>query len=518
MRRFTLLVTITVSGVPLVSVVAQAPKPAVKPVASPRPAGAVSASASAALTITADDVRRRVGVIADDSMMGRDTPSRGLDLTAQYVADEFQRLGLMPGGDDGTFFQRYAITRRKVDIDSSVVTLRGRGAEWRFPLNATARLAQGNVPAAAITGNVIFFGGAVSAADAAKVPFRDRIVIVIADEAREGTQALLQALVTGGAAAILLPSGVDSATFASRIPIQTRERVAVELGGSQPPIVLLFSGPLGRALAAAGVNLAETRAAPSAMVRELPDLTAELALREIIVSKVLAPNTIGVLEGTDPRLKSEYVLFTAHMDHIGITPGTADSVNNGADDDASGTVGVIELAEAFSQAGARPKRSLAFMTVSGEEKGLWGSEFWSEHPTVPIKNVVANVNMDMIGRNWADTIVAIGREHSDLGATLARVNQQHPELRMTAIDDCWPEERFYFRSDHYNFARKGVPILFFFNGVHEDYHQPSDAPPKINAEKESRILRLVYYLGREVANAAQRPKWKPESYKEIVEE
>jgi Zn-dependent M28 family amino/carboxypeptidase len=132
--------------------------------------------------------------------------------------------------------------------------------------------------------------------------------------------------------------------------------------------------------------------------------------------------------------------------------------------------------------------------------------------------VVANINMDMIGRNWADTIVVIGKEHSDLGKTLATVNRQHPELRMTAIDDRWPEERFYFRSDHYNFARKGVPILFFFNGVHEDYHQPSDEASKVNADKEARILRLVYYLGRAVGNAPARPKWNPESYREIVEE
>ena len=158
------------------------------------------------------------------------------------------------------------------------------------------------------------------------------------------------------------------------------------------------------------------------------------------------------------------------MDHLGITPGQPDSVNNGADDDASGTTGVMELAEAFSRPGARPKRSIIFLTVSGEEKGLWGSLYFSEHPPVPIDRIVADLNMDMIGRNWRDTIVAIGKEHSDLGTTLARVNRAHPELGMTAIDDRWPEERFYFRSDHYNFARKGVPILFFFNGVHADYH------------------------------------------------
>jgi hypothetical protein len=513
MRRFTLLVALLLWTVPAVAAVAQAAKPA-----RSRPAPRTSPAAAAAATITTDDVRRRVGISADDSMLGRDTPSRGLDLTAQYVADEFRRLGLTPAGDSGTFLQHYAITRRKVAIDSSAVTLRGAGGEWRFPLNATARLTQGNVPAAPVTGNVVLFGGAVTGADAAKVPFRDQIVVVVADDAREGTQALLHNLVTGGAAAILIPSGLDSATFASRIPGQARERTAVDLGGQQPPIVLVLRSALAPALAPAGIDLAQTRAASASVARELPGLAGEVSIREIVVSRDLAPNTIGVIEGTDPVLKNEYVLFTAHMDHIGVTPGAADSINNGADDDASGTVGVIELAEAFSQPGARPKRSLAFMTVSGEEKGLWGSQYWSEHPTLPIKQVVADLNMDMIGRNWADTIVAIGREHSDLGETLARVNQRHPELRMTAIDDRWPEERFYFRSDHYNFARKGVPILFFFNGVHADYHQPSDAPDKLNAEKEARILRLIYHLGREVANAPQRPAWNPESYREIVEE
>jgi len=503
MRRFTLLFALAL--------------PTVSAAQAARPAKAPPQAARAAATIAAADVIRRIGIIADDSMLGRDTPSPGLELTAQYVADEFRRFGLAPGGDDGTWFQRYAITRRKIDIDSSAVVLRGPGGESRFPLNATARLAQGNVPPAPLSTNLVLFGGAVTAEDAAKVPFKDKIVLVVADEAREGTQALLRDLVLGGAGAILFPSGADSAAFASRLAGQTRERTAVALGDDQPPILLVLGRALARALEPAGLDLARTRISTAPIARELPDVSAELALKEIIIAKDSAPNTIGILEGTDPKLKHEYVLFTAHMDHIGVTPGAADSVNNGADDDASGTAGVIELAEAFSQPGARPRRSLVFMTVSGEEKGLWGSHYWSEHPTVPITSVVADINMDMIGRNWADTIVAIGKEHSDLGTTLNRVNRQHPELGMTAVDDRWPEERFYFRSDHYNFARKGVPILFFFNGVHDDYHQPSDAPAKVNAEKESRILRLVYYLGREVGNAPQRPRWNPESYRDIVE-
>ncbi len=143
--------------------------------------------------------------------------------------------------------------------------------------------------------------------------------------------------------------------------------------------------------------------------------------------------------------------------------------------------------------------------MSGEEKGLWGSNYFVNYPTVPLKDMVADINLDMIGRNWPDTIVAIGREHSDLGKTLEAVNAQHPELGMAAIDDRWPEENFYGRSDHYNFAKNGVPILFFFNGVHADYHQVSDSPDKIDADKESRILQLLYYLGQAVANNPQRP-------------
>ena len=168
------------------------------------------------------------------------------------------------------------------------------------------------------------------------------------------------------------------------------------------------------------------------------------------------------------------------MDHVGIgAPVNGDSIYNGADDDASGTTGVIELAEALSRPGARPKRSVIFLTVSGEEHGLWGSGWFSEHPAVPMSQIIADLNIDMIGRNWKDTIVVIGKEHSDLGATLDRVNRAHPELDMKAIDDIWPEENFYFRSDHYNFARKGVPILFFFNGTHPDYHGPNDEPDRI---------------------------------------
>lgn len=233
----------------------------------------------------------------------------------------------------------------------------------------------------------------------------------------------------------------------------------------------------------------------------------------------MAPNVVAILPGSDPLLRDEYVVFSAHMDHTGVgTPdANGDSIRNGADDDASGTATVMEIAEAMASLPLAPRRSMMFVLVSGEERGLWGSEYFANNAPVPAESMVANLNLDMVGRNWPDTIVAIGKEHSDLGATLNRVNAAHPEIGMTAIDDIWPDERFYFRSDHYNFAVKGVPVLFFFNGTHEDYHRPSDELDKIDTEKMARIGRLVFYLGVDVGQADARPQWDPESYQSIVE-
>jgi Zn-dependent M28 family amino/carboxypeptidase len=232
-----------------------------------------------------------------------------------------------------------------------------------------------------------------------------------------------------------------------------------------------------------------------------------------------APNVMGIVPGEDPVLADEYVVYSAHMDHVGVgRPDLeGDSIFNGADDDASGTATVMEVAEAFASLDPGPRRSILFVVVSGEEKGLWGSGYFADNPPVPVESMVANLNADMVGRNWPDTIVAIGKEHSDLGSTLERVNAAHPELGMTAIDDIWPEERFYYRSDHFNFARRGVPVLFFFNGTHEDYHRPSDEVELIDGDKTARIGRLLFLLGLEVADADERPRWDRDSYRTIVQ-
>ena len=486
--------------------------------AVPAPSPAVTKAAG---TITAADVQRRINIIADDSMMGRDTPSPGLDMTAQYVADQFKSFGLKPGGENGTFFQRYEIIQARFNPAESHVGFIAGGQHVHVDFTTGARFQFGTVPAEEVGGDVLVVGGAFDPKGLTGIDARGKVILVVADFSKSPLPAAYGQVVRGlfelHPVGIIVLSNYDSATWATRL--KPPYRAGVQRGGAEgrPPMVAVNGAGLDAVLSAGGVDVAQVRADTAMVVRAAPGLKIMLDLKQEILKRTTAPNTIGILEGSDPKLKHEYLVYSGHMDHIGISSGKADSINNGADDDASGTVGVIEMAEAFSRPGARPKRSVLFITVSGEEKGLWGSDYFVTHPTVPLKDMVADLNMDMIGRNWPDTIVAIGREHSDLGQTLATVNAAHPELGMTAIDDRWPEENFYFRSDHFNFAKNGVPILFFFNGVHADYHQVSDSPDKIESDKESRIIKLLFYLGQAVANAPMRPQWNPDSYAKIVQ-
>jgi len=482
----------------------------------------VAAPLAAQGSITPETIHHRLGVIADDSMMGRDTPSPGLEMTAQFVADQFASFGLEPGGEDGTWFQRYPIYRKQLDREHSRVTFSAGGVTSDLSLAKDAARWFGPVPGGEVQGPAIVLGGALDAARVGELDLTGKVALVVIDMGNLRDQGLRQglfAIYNARPRAVVAISNRPQEEFASRVERQRRPRTVLEEAGSGEgtAAVEVREGAAAAVLEAAGIDAAAIRASTAMVTREVPDLNVSVELRDSVLSRDSAPNTIGILRGSDPRLRNQYLVYSAHMDHLGIKPGKPDSIANGADDDGSGTVAVMMLAEAFARSPERPKRSLLFITVSGEEKGLWGSAHFTDHPTVPLEDIVADINIDMIGRNWADTIVAIGKEHSDLGATLNRVNAEHAELGMTAIDDLWPEERFYSRSDHFNFARKGVPILFFFNGVHEDYHQVSDELDKIDTEKMSRIIKLLYYLGRDVADAPERPQWNPESYDKIVE-
>ncbi|MGH7537076.1 MAG: M20/M25/M40 family metallo-hydrolase, partial [Gemmatimonadales bacterium] len=482
-------------------------------------------------SITPEDIRRRVGLLADDSMLGRATPSPQLEQAARYIAGEFRRLGLKPGGDSGSYLQRFWILQRQLDSARATLEIAApSGTVTLKPGRDVNLLPFGTLPSREISGPVVLLAGrGDTLRPLAGADVRGAWVAVFGSADPTGMRILdpaPQAAVRAGALGVLVISNRPDTMWQSRMARLFRSTLTpawrVDADTVRHPAYLEIRD--AQAARSLGVDVVALRALTSRTTQQLAGvvMTYRPAYRD--VDRLSAPNVIGVLEGGDPQLRSEYVFFTGHMDHVG-TPGAGqgctarggDSICNGADDDASGTTAVIEAAEAFARLSPRPKRSLVFMAVSGEERGLWGSEYFSEYPTVPLANTVANLNTDMVGRNWKDTIAVIGKEHSDLGRTLNRVAAAHPELRMQPIDDIWPQENFYFRSDHYNFARKGVPILFFFNGTHGDYHQVTDSPDKIDAEKQARIVKLVFYLGLDIANAPQRPQWNPDSYRRIVQ-
>ncbi|MSR06488.1 MAG: M28 family peptidase [Gemmatimonadetes bacterium] len=495
--------------------------------ASPLSAQTDQSVAKAVSTITPEEIIRRIGVIAHDSMRGRATPSPELEKVATFIGGEFRKFGLKPGGDSGRFIQRYPLHRIQLDTVASTVVVSG-GPSFRIPGEATP------VGAADIETSgkvVIVTGSAIDATSARQLELGGTIVVLLLspEDPTGRNNPLVRGLTAINAqhpaATVLVTPVADQAwrvlstnALAARV-IPAWQADGGPSGQLRPPLILVREAAIRAALERRGANIAALRQTTGPAQRTPMDLTMSIALKLQTGATLSAPNAVGILEGSDPVLKNEYVVFSGHMDHVGVgTPdATGDSIFNGADDDASGTIAVVQLAQAFSKLTPRPKRSLIFLTVSGEERGLWGSEYFSLHPPVEMSQVIADLNTDMVGRNWKDTIVAIGKEHSDLGATLNRVNAAHPELNMTAIDDIWPEEHFYQRSDHYNFAQKGVPILFFFNGTHPDYHGRGDEVSKIDGEKESRIVKLVFYLGLDLANAAEKPKWNPESYKSIVQ-
>jgi Zn-dependent M28 family amino/carboxypeptidase len=253
-----------------------------------------------------------------------------------------------------------------------------------------------------------------------------------------------------------------------------------------------------------------------------PDKKLSLTIK-IKSDPATTQNVVAVFEGSDPVLKNEYVALGAHYDHVGIgIPLNGDAIYNGADDDGSGTTALLGIAEALAKASTRPKRSVLFVWHAGEEKGLWGSRYFTNYPTIALDKVVTQLNIDMIGRSKkeGDTdprnrelsgpneIYVIGSKmmSTELGELTETVNKQYLNLSYDyRYDDPADPNRFFFRSDHYNYARKGIPIVFFFDGEHEDYHRPGDSVDKIDFQKMEKIARTIYMTLWGVANLPARP-------------
>lgn len=493
-------------------------------VQGPAPGTLAPDLAEAVASITAEDIYDRVAFLASDELLGRATPSPGLDTAAAYIVREYRAMGVQPGGDDGTFLQRYPF--RTIGLDTMTahfghILTDGSGNEMLtygedfFILPGGAGAGQDMNHA-----EIVWLGalrdGALPAGD-----YSGAAVVVtlpgLPGQAWQRTllQAREQARLAGATALVAVTDEAIPGELFERLAEQSwssESRTVRTPNPDQIAVFLLRPAAFGAIAAREGFDPAAAFAAPVRFERVSSHFSARIAVRD----EAWPPNVIGIVPGSDPLLRDEYVVLSAHFDHVGVgEPVNGDSIYNGADDDASGTSALMEVAEALQMLSEAPRRSIMFLHVSGEEDGLLGSEWYSENPTVPLEQVVANINMDMIGRNSPDSIVVIGKDYSTLGDVANEVQRRHPELGLTLADDIWPEENFFFRSDHFHFARKGVPALFFFSGVHEDYHQPSDELERLDVDKVARISRMVLHLVLEIANADERPEWDPAGWEEV---
>jgi hypothetical protein len=471
-----------------------------------------SAIQAAAASITAEAIRRHVEFLASDELRGRDTPSPGLERAATYLADQFRAMGLNPMGDDGSFIQRWPFEDTRLDLQAMRFDARAHGtsASLRYGEDFFVLPSQAD----SVVAEAVFIG---TITPGAPLPpeARGRFVVffvpdTVAQMWQQRLSAGLQASFQAGVAGVIAILDPD---FNPELIGQ----IAHEVQGQVPPFpVFGVRYGAGRdVLRHAGIDLDAVRDRTGSAT---PVDGVTIAVRTPIVStSEMVPNVVAVLQGSDPQLRNEYVVYSAHFDHVGVgAPDAAgDSIYNGADDNASGTSALLEAARAFAALERRPARSVMFVMVSGEEKGLLGSLYFVDHPPVPVAQMVANINADMIGRNAPDTVVAIGQEYSDLGATVQRIASRHSDLGLVVAPDLWPQEQLFFRSDQFSFLRKEIPALFFTTGLHEQYHQPSDQAHLIDNDKLARITRLIFLLGHEVANAPLRPQWDADGLAEV---
>jgi peptidase M28-like protein len=496
--------------------------------------------------ITAAQLKNYLSFIASDEMEGRDTPSRGLDTTAKFIAMNLERWGFRPAGDDGTFFQKIALRREAVDVARSSAEINGQPFTFGDDFLS-------NPVASSLSGPLVFAGNgwvikSKNLDSYRDLDVKDKIIVVVGTGFPPGSTRADLAGVMGsdwsspavyaqqhGAKGVI--SIPDAGTILAWEQLRARAtqpaRAVVEKFTTRPSAPPLPSVTMSFKMANA--LFAGERVDATAIVKGVQNgepippfaLNADKKYSINVVVKNEHPgtqNVVAVWEGGDRVLKNEYVAVGAHYDHVGICmPNAADRICNGADDDGSGTTALLSMAEAVSHAKQRPKRSILFVWHCGEEKGLWGSRYFTEYPTIPLDKIVTQFNIDMIGRSKkeGDTdaankdlsgpneIYVIGSKmmSTELGNLSESVNKSYLNLSFNyRYDDPADPNRFFFRSDHYNYARKGIPIIFYFDGVHEDYHRPGDEPQKIDYAKMEKVSRTVYLTLWQVANLAARPK------------
>jgi hypothetical protein len=493
-------------------------------------------SAPAADTITERELAGHLQFLASDLMKGRDTASPEIRIASEYLATRLSMFGYEPMGDeeDGEvgYFAHFPLEFFTPEEEGTELTLTlGDGDDAREIVCRVKEdflfVPRGQQPGT-IEAPLVYAGyGRAGEGDEPNdfdtIDVEGRIVLVLdgqpdgeGDEQRPGRGnagfgasafAKLQAARERGALALLVihPFGLEDARpFAEANPFAARMfgRRSMTLGATSDESVtpLLFVEDRIRDEIDERLALSDSQDAP----RMLDDATARFSF-EATVEKVRERNVVGMIEGSDDDLKHEVIIFSAHYDHVGVING---EIHNGSDDNGSGTSALIEIAEAFSKA-PPPRRTVAFLWVSGEEKGLLGSRWWSENKTLPEGfEIVANINMDMISRNDPDRIsITPSRKHPDYSTIIPAAVEA---LGLEGMEPDFDADQFYARTDSYNFARQGIPIIFFFCGIHEDYHKPGDVFEKADIGKAVRTARAAYRLGWALAEADEAPRVIPE--------
>ena len=520
--------------------------------------------------ITPCDLMSRLYIYAADSMRGREAGTPDAIRATAWIEGEVRRLGLRPAGDDGSYFQRLPVSARAI-ARSSTMTSGERTFQTDvdfYPAGATADRK--------ITAEVVFGGAlddtlhALSAADA-----QGKIVLVTASN--EGRQFSRVSPNLAGAAAVALVVPTISRPrlqFVLNDTVQAEGRAASAGGGTatgRPGRVGAAGGPLTMAVSLATAGALLGKPLGSAVLGD----KGGAATLDVKVENTEQPtrSVVAILEGTDPILKKEYIVIGAHADHIGVagtavahdsikaynmvarvqgadsrsaTPPTAeqwtrinalrdslrriyperlDSISNGADDDGSGSVSVLEIAEAFAKGPLKPKRSLLFIWQTGEEKGLWGSQWFTNHSTVPRDAIVADLNLDMVGRGGRTDVTGTSKDgrmllggerylqlvgsrrlSTELGDIVEQVNATEtvPFTFDYSMDANGHPQNIYCRSDHANYARYGIPVVFFTTGGHADYHQVTDEPEYIRYDHMARVDQLVYDIAARLGNLDHR--------------
>lgn len=491
--------------------------------------------------ISAELAKKHLSIIASDAFEGRETGKPGADKAAHYIADEFKSLGLKPIVNGNSYFLDIPLVENAFKV--SAFTVNGKsftsGADF---------YASGSAPAKTINASeFVFIGYGIESDnydDLKGIDIAGKIVLYIndgepmnngvskitgTDKKSEWSTIRAKRLkfLRSKNPALILAVGPNVADILKRFGSQIGAgQLSIKKDGpvETPAIAYNITPELAnQILKNSGKTYAELKAAiDAAGAPQTQTIKADISTSYANESKdVKAVDVLGYLPGSDPKLKDEVLVISAHYDHIGLMPaGSKDMVNNGADDDGSGTTSIMEIARAFAKAkkdGHGPRRSILFLGNVGEEKGLLGSEYYTDHPVIPLANTITDLNIDMVGRvgfdyigkpDSANYVYVIGSSmlSTDLHKAGEKANDTYTKLKLDyKYDDLNDPNHFYERSDHYNFAKHGVPIIFYFNGVHADYHRPGDEVSKINFPLLAKRAQLVFYTAWDLLNADNRP-------------